>query len=139
MLHEETIVGFVFVEAADDVIAITPCVRPETICLISVGLSVPYQVEPVPRPLLTVMRIIEQPLNHAPIGPRRRVSNKARDFLRTGRQTEHVEVGATNPRALVGFRRRIQPAGKKFLKNELINGVSRPAAIIHFRNFHRAH
>ena len=74
LLANESIVGFVVVERADDIVAILPSVRLEAVALEAVGLGEADQVEPVAGPLFAEVgrgqERIDQP--RPGIGERRR-------------------------------------------------------------------
>ena len=93
LLEDEPIEGLVGIEGADHVIAIPPGERLGGVALVAVGLGVPDQVEPVPRPALAVGRageqVVDQPLDRVR-GPRE-VFQKRCPFFGRRRQPGQVE------------------------------------------------
>ena len=93
------VVGLVVVEAADDVVAIAPGERLGAVALVAVGLGVADQVEPVPAPLLAVVRRGEQAIDQLLVGRSRRSAksfDERIDLLRRRRQPSQVVSDATN-------------------------------------------
>ena len=60
LLLHETRVRFVFVEGANDVVAVRPCVRALLVLVVAVRVAVVDDIEPVPRPALAVARAGEE-------------------------------------------------------------------------------
>jgi len=54
LLLDEARVGFVFVQRADDVVAVRPGVRPWLVFVVAVGVGVMDDIQPMPRPVLSV-------------------------------------------------------------------------------------
>src|SRR5262245_12084647 len=101
LLFDEPVVRFVFVEGLDDVIAISPRVGPRLVRLESFALGVTRQVEPVARPLLAVMRTVEQTVDHLLKSPGRVVGQKRVDLFGRRRQSGQIERRATQLSDLV--------------------------------------
>ena len=64
LLHEKAVIGLVFVEGVDDIIAVFPHEILAAITLISIGLSIAHQIQPVPPPFLAVLRPSQQVIDH---------------------------------------------------------------------------
>ena len=67
LLRGETVVGHVGVERVDHPVAIAPD-RPRQVLLVALGVGVPGQVEPHPRPPLAVGRGSEEPVHQPLVG-----------------------------------------------------------------------
>ena len=63
LLADEAVVGLVFIEGLDDVIAIAPRVWAKGVVLEAIALGVAREVEPVARPAFAVVRRGEQPVD----------------------------------------------------------------------------
>ena len=101
---DEARVRLVFVEGADDVIAIRPGVRARLVFVVAVGVAVVDDIEPKPSPTFAETRRGEQLLNEPRVGVRVRVGEKGIDFLGRRRQPDEVEVKPTAQRAGIRFR-----------------------------------
>ena len=99
LLADEAVVGQVGVEGLDDVIAVGPGVGTRQIGLEAVGLREAGDVEPVPRPFLAETGRGQQAVDHRVVSSIRGVGDKGGDFLRRWRQSDDVEVGASDERA----------------------------------------
>ena len=127
LLGQEAVVGFVGVEGADDIVAVTPGVGAEGILAIAVRLGVANQVEPVARPALAVSAA--RPAGGRSSARRRSgciVGQECVDFLGSRRQPGQVEGRAADQGRLVGFRGGRQTVVEQSLEDEAIDRVSRP-------------
>ena len=102
LLADEFVVGLVIVEALDDVIAVTPRAGSPPVGFEAVGFSETYDVEPVPRPALTVTitleRFFDQPLPGAGL----LVRDEGLDFPGSGGKAVHDQAEPANKAGAVG-------------------------------------
>ena len=56
LLADETVVGLVFVEGLDDIVAVRPCVRAVGVLAVAIGLGIAGKIQPMLRPTLAVTR-----------------------------------------------------------------------------------
>jgi hypothetical protein len=92
LFEDEAVVRLVFVEAANDVIAITPGVRSFVIVRASGGVGVARDIQPVPSPAFAITRRLKQSLDDFLEGFRRRqwIAGKRRADRRSrGGSTSH--------------------------------------------------
>ena len=54
LLLDELMIGFIFVEGVNDVIAVSPDIGLVRVALIAVGLCIPNKVKPMPSPLFAI-------------------------------------------------------------------------------------
>jgi hypothetical protein len=101
---DEAIVAFVGVERTDDVIAVRPGVGAGFVFVVTLGVAVVDDVEPVARPAFAVAGGGEQAVDETFVGPRMRVGDEGRDFLGGGRQPDEIEGHAADERSSVGGR-----------------------------------
>ena len=126
LLQDESVVGLVLAEGADDVVAVPPHQRLGTVPLVAVGLGVADQVEPVPGPALAVLRRSQQPVHHPGEGARGGVGQKGLHFVRSGRQPGQVVIGAAQQHPLGGRRGGFQPGGFQPGQHEGVDGGPDP-------------
>src|SRR5262249_17208765 len=130
LLAEKAVVGLVVVEALDDVVAVTPDERLGTIALVTIGLGIADQVEPVASPLFAVMRRGEQPINQPLVGIRRIVFQESVDlFGRRGKAGQVVSDTADQGDAVSG-RARCQPLRFEPREDEGIDRPSYPRPVL---------
>ena len=127
LLADELVVGLVFVQRADDVIAITPDIGFGAVALETVAFGIPYQVEPVAGPVLAVMGRGEEPINHFLVSVRRTVCEESIDLPRRRRQPDQVIVDAPQQDTFLGWRRRLQAGRLQLRQYENIDRVPDPA------------
>ena len=96
LLDDETIVRFVIIEGADDIIAIAPGVRPFIIVGESVRIGISNHVEPMLAPLLTIARTIQKTFYDLLEGFWRLVFHKGVDFRRRRRQAGEIKGCPSN-------------------------------------------
>ena len=127
VLDDELVVRQVDVEGADHVVAIAECVGDVVVELVSGGLGVADQVEPVPGPALAVVRAGEQPIDQSLVGVGCAIGQEGRDVCGRGRKPGQVEREAADQGPLVGF----GAGARLFLlergQDEAIDRVARPA------------
>ncbi len=125
LLGHEPGVGLVLVEAANEIIAIPPGIRPGTILVVAVCLGKMSHVDPVPRPAFAVTRAGQKPIDHRLVGRGGRVGQKGIQLLRGGRQPGQVERHAPQQHRPVRRGRSGQAAGCQPGANERIDRVGR--------------
>ena len=97
-------VRFVFVERADDIVAVRPGVGPELVLVVSASVRVLHHIKPVPTPALAVARAGEQAIGQGcdrfvAIGFGRLV--ECRNLRRRRRQAGEIKGHAPDQRAVV--------------------------------------
>ena len=104
LLEDEAIERLVFVERADDVVAIRPRVPARGVGFEAVRFREADDVEPMARPTFSLLRRGEQPFDQPPIGVigRVRLVDERSDFLRNRRQAHDIEIDATDQRPPIG-------------------------------------
>ncbi len=102
LLADETIVRLVAIEGMDDVIAITPGVRPIFVQAKTVRLGIAGQVEPVPAPAFAVARAGKQTVHQPVVGIGSSVGEKGVNFCRRRGQTDQVEGDPADQRGPIG-------------------------------------
>jgi hypothetical protein len=108
LLDGEPVERHVGVERVDHPVAVRPDgARP--VLLVAVGVGVPGQVEPPPRPPLAVVRRGEEPVHHLLVGVRRLVREEGIHLRRRRRQADQVEVHPPDERVPVRLGRWLQP------------------------------
>ncbi len=130
LLADESVVGQVGVEAADDVIAVAVRFRPQVVGLEAVGLGVAHQIEPVGRHALAVVRAGQQPIDHLFVGVGRSVLEKGVLFVEGRRQAGQVEGDAAQQAQLLGGRRWFHPGGILAREDEGVDGVDAPGLVV---------
>ena len=108
LLQHEAVERLVVVERLDDVVAVAPRPGAVAVVLEALGLGVAHDIEPVPAPLLAVVRGREQPIDQLLVGVGRRIVDEGIDLLRRRRQPGQVEGDPADERGPVGLRRRRQ-------------------------------
>ena len=105
LLADELVERLVGVQRTDDVIAVTPGVRPVGVgAEIAVGIGVAGGIKPVFPPPLSETRRRQIPLDHLFIRSRRSVVQKLFDRIRRRRQPGHIEADTANQRPPIGCR-----------------------------------
>ena len=102
LLLHKAVVGLVFVERFDDVIAVAPGVGAGLVALEAFAFGVAGEIEPVACPAFAVMRRGEQAIDNLFISFGRLVGHKGVDFFRRGRKAGQVEGDAAQQGDAVG-------------------------------------
>jgi hypothetical protein len=126
----ELVEGHVAVERPDDPVAPAPD-RPRWIVGVAGAVCVAGQVEPLPRHVLAVAVVAEQPVDEPLDGVGRRVGHEGVDLLRARRQAGEVEREPADERGPVGLRLRREPLGLQPGEDEAVDVVSRPGGAFH--------
>ena len=96
-LHpHELVVRQIVVERANHPVAVVIRSGAKTIKFVTTAFSKPRDIEPMASPFFTVVRTFQQSVNHGFEGMRRRVVHKRVDLLRRWRQTDKIEICASN-------------------------------------------
>ena len=104
LLNEKLVVGQVFIESTDDIIAIGVRIGKAPFLIagqITFGVGITRDIEPVPSPTFAVLRRRQQAINHAGECFRCLVGDECFHLLRRGRQTGQIERGPPNQAAFV--------------------------------------
>ncbi len=88
----------------------------------------------MPGPPLAVLGGFEQFIHDASKGLRRFVCDEGIDFLGCRRDSDQVEVGATNQCLPDGKGSRLDFPGLEFSGDEIVDGIAGPGAVLNRRN-----
>ena len=131
MLGDETVERLVVIQRADDVVAERPGVVRDDIALKARALAKAHDIEPVPAPLLAVVRAGEQFVDEVFIGliglirPMGLI-HESLHFLGRWRQAGEVVGGPADERARVGGLARRETFLRELRKDEAVDGILRP-------------
>ena len=136
LLEHEAVVGHVLVERLDHPVAVLPRPALDAVALEAVGLGVAHQVEPVPSPLLAVVRARKQTIEkrrprEVGVGVPR--GQERLDLRGRRRQAGQVEVRAAKERKRIGFWRRIESDLLELREDEVVDLVAAPLGVPHHR------
>ena len=132
LLGEETVERLVLLKGLDHVIPVAPGVRLRSVALVTVGFGVANDIEPMAGPTLSVCRAVEQIVDEPVVGLGRFVGQERFRFSGGRGQAGQDEVGAAEPRAAVGGRRRCDAV---LLQSRLDEGIDRSFHPPFFRGF----
>ena len=105
LFFDEAGVGLVVVEGADDIVAIWPSVEPELVLVVTVGVAVVDDVEPVTTPAFAIAGGGQEAVGGAADGGGQVLGSfllEGSEFIGRGRQADQVEVQAAKDCARVG-------------------------------------
>ena len=111
---------------------VSPSVRPRRISFETVAVAIARQIEPVPRPLLTVVRRTQQAIDYILIRFGMVVTDELFDFRRRRRQADQIEAEPANQRRSMGLGRRCDALGIQFGPNEPVDRISQPTRVVDF-------
>ena len=136
LLEHEAVVGHVLVERLDHPVAVLPRPALDAVALEAVGLGVAHQVEPVPSPLLAVVRARKQTIEkrrprEVGVGVPR--GQERLDLRGRRRQAGQVEVRAAKERKRIGLGRRSKPDLLELREDEVVDLVAAPLGVPHHR------
>ena len=86
LLDYKLVVGHVAIDRVNHPLAVPPSPGALEILFVAIAIGVMRQIEPIARPLFSVVRGIEEPIDQTHVGVRALVCQEAFHFLRTGRQ-----------------------------------------------------
>ena len=129
LLEREAIERRVIIEGPDDVIAVAPGMGLVAVALEGVRLGIAHQIEPVPPPLLTVVRRSEEPIDSALPRPRCLVGEKGVHVGLARRQAGEVVGRAPQQCLPVGERRSSEPLLGEPLEYERVDRRRRDAVV----------
>ena len=133
-LHaDEFVVRHVAIEGFDHPVTVVPEVVSWTVSFEPVAFPEAHNVEPVSSPALAVTRRLEQAVDNLRVLFVGRIANECRNDIGTRRQTDQVEVHASNQRSRISRRRRLQTSQTKTPPHEFINGIARPSRVANLR------
>ena len=132
LFHRELVVRLVVVESLDDPIAPEPH-EADAIEVITAGVGVAREIQPVLRHALAVVRRCQQPVHEFLVSTGRFVSEESIHFGDGRRQAGQIERGAADQRGFVRFRIRRELFLFEFGEREIINRVARPFPVLHRR------
>jgi len=135
LLEQEAVIGFVIVEGANDVIAVTPGIVAVRVVLETIGLGKADNVEPVLAPVLPIVRIGEQALDQILPGVRGAVGDERRNLGGRRRQTHKVEADTADEGCAIRRRRRLKTFFFQTSENEGVERRYGPILICRLAEF----
>jgi hypothetical protein len=105
LLLDESRVRFVVVEGANHVVPIVIRVRPEFVLVVAVRIGVMNDIQPVPRPALSVAGRREVTVDQLFVCKRIGIAHEFLNLFGSRRQTEQIELEPPDQRAAVRFGR----------------------------------
>ena len=126
MLVDQSVKGLVLIERSNDVVAKRPGLVDHMVDLETSAFTEPHHIEPMPPPLLAVVRGCQQPIDDSFVCVRRRVADKRVNFLGRRRQACQIVGHATDKRTLVGRWVRLKARRDKFRADEAIDWILAP-------------
>ena len=136
LLPDEEVVRLVAVERVDDIVAVTPRVRHVGVALITGGVGVAREIEPVAPPAFAVVRIVKQPIDQAPVSQRVAIVDEGIGDIRRRRDTEQIKIQPADECPALGQRRRLDALGLEFGEDESVNRVADPVGLRDHRRRH---
>ncbi len=136
LLEHEAVVGHVLVERLDDPVAVLPGAVLDAVALEAVGLGVAHEIEPVPPPLLAVVRAGQQAIEQRRprgVGIGLPCGDERVDLLGRRRKTGQVEARPSKQGVRIGLGRRRQPDLLELREDEVIDLVAAPLGVQHAR------
>ncbi len=134
LIRAKLVERHVLIEGLDHPVAVRPN-RPVPIHLVSVGVRVTREIEPVGRHPFSVTRGSEQAIDHLFVCFRGMIRNKSINFRRGGGKTNQIEGNPAKQGFLASFRRSVQAFSFESGKYEAINLVTRPIFLFCGRQF----
>ena len=136
LLGKKLIIGFVFVEGIDDVIAVTPNKGFRSVALETLGLSIAHEVEPMTAPFFTILWQCEQSIDALFPSVSRGIIFKGLHFRERWSQPSKVKGGTAQQLTARSRRIRLEPTSLTFHFEKFVNRVSK---LCHFRNSRTLH
>ena len=133
LLLHEAVVGFVGIQARDDVVAVAPRVRAVVVGAEAVALGVAHEVEPMPRPVLAVARAGEEPVHELAVRAGRHVGCKCSGFLGLRRQARQIEINAADECGAWRCRRGPELRGVELCEDEAVDRIRAPSPLFNAR------
>jgi hypothetical protein len=130
LLADKFVVGLVFVEGGNDVIAVAPGKRLDLVELETIGLGIAHNVEPMARPFFAILRTSKQIVDEALIGVLGSVVDKRFDLRRRRRQADQVIEKPARERQTVGRRGRRQFIRFELGQDERIDWIADPCLVL---------
>jgi len=131
LLNGEFIVRHVPIQGVDNPLAVAPRIGANQILFVAIAIGIMGEVEPVPRPLLAVMRRIKQAVHHALIGIGTLVVQERRGLFKSGGQAGEIETHPAEQRRRSGRRGRRNALAFQTGENEPVDCIGRPGAVMH--------
>ena len=126
LFHQKAVVRQIFVERADDVVAIRP--GPGVAFLfeehVSLVVGVAGHIQPITAPSFSVVWVFQQAVHQTRKRIKRPVGHECRDVLGSRRQTQQVEVGPPRERRFFGLGRKLQSGPLQSVHDKLVDGRS---------------
>ena len=126
--QQETIVGHVFVQRLHHPVAIGPGMGPEAFLPavdITLGVRIARDVQPMPAPMLAVMRRIQKSIDATFVGLRIAVVCKCFDLVKARRQPGERVMQTPNQLRPIGWWGLLQTCATQAVQNKRINRICR--------------
>ena len=127
----ELVERHVGVQGPNDPFPVTPGPGTRAVLFVAVAVGIAGQVKPVAAPALAVVGRGQRAIHHPLVGVGAGVVDKRFNLLRRRRQTQHVQIHATNERVAI----RLGAGGDSFLfqsgQDERVDGVAHPGGVFH--------
>ena len=128
LLDHELVVGQIPVQGLDHPVPIFPDLAGQVV-VVSVGVGVAGQVEPVASPALAVVGGTQKIVDEALVGVRARIFQKRLHLPGLGQQSDQVQIGPADQGRLLGFRGGLQALPVKTGEDETVDGIAHPGGI----------
>ena len=132
LLLDELVIGLVFIEGLNDVVAIAPGMRVEDVGLLATGFGISGDIQPMTAPAFAKAGRVQILIDDALHGIRRGVCEKGGNLIGCWRQAGEVEGKATDQGAAVGIGNGSKALGFEVGEDELVDVRARPVGILHF-------
>src|SRR5262249_54563526 len=99
----------------------------------TLAVGVARQIQPLPRPLLAVMRGLEQLIDEALVCLGPRVRQKSRGLFGCRWQSDQVQIHAAQQSSLRSFRRRLDTRAIELRENKGVDWIANPFLPPHSR------
>ncbi len=134
LFADESVIGFVGVERADDIVPVRPRIVPPLVLVVAVRVAIVDHIKPMPPPTFTVAGRIQQAIDQFLVGIGVWIGHERVDLLRSRRQPVQVVRQPSDQRAPVGFRAMCEPARFQLREDEPVDVVLRPFRLVNFGN-----
>ena len=96
LLADKLVVRLIRIKGANDIVAIAPGIRPLEVIGKTTTVRIAHHIQPMPPPLLTVMRGCQQPLNETLISIRFDIVHERFNLFRCRWQTSEIKSRSPN-------------------------------------------
>ena len=129
LLQREPVERQVPPERLDHPVPVAPCMRAEVVPPEAVAVGVARQIQPEPRPLLGVVRRVQQAVDQSLVAVRSGVGRKCRHLAGRRREPGQVQAEAADQRRRRRFGRRVKALPLQTCQHEPIDLVPKPCGV----------